>query len=143
MKGDSQRAFPLDVPMVLSYAVIVAADGERLTCGGFSLGETVHLRNFEFITDYFGGLSLSPRRGDEGASFVGSTHNGASTAWWAMIEDSTEEFLTASSREGSFDLPSPRRCRGFARSRHNHTMAEGHSRHHRQTAGRELPIASS
>jgi hypothetical protein len=26
-----------------------------------------------------------------------------------MIEDSTEEFLTASSRDGSFNLPSPRR----------------------------------
>jgi hypothetical protein len=26
-----------------------------------------------------------------------------------MIEDSIEEFLTASSREGHFDLPSPKR----------------------------------
>jgi hypothetical protein len=29
--------------------------------------------------------------------------------WWAMIEDSAKEFLTASSWEGSFGLPSPRR----------------------------------
>jgi hypothetical protein len=26
----------------------------------------VRLENFEFITDYFGSLSLSPKRGDEG-----------------------------------------------------------------------------
>jgi hypothetical protein len=61
-KGDLQRAFPLDVPMVPSYAIVVIADGERLTCGGFSLGKTVHLGNFKFIADYFGGLSL-PRGG--------------------------------------------------------------------------------
>jgi hypothetical protein len=24
-----------------------------LTCGGFSLNKTIHLRNFEFIVDYF------------------------------------------------------------------------------------------
>jgi hypothetical protein len=39
--------------------------------------EPVRLGNFEFITDYFGGLSLSPRRGNEGAIFVGLTHSGA------------------------------------------------------------------
>jgi hypothetical protein len=58
-----QRAFPLDILMVPSSAIVVAIDGEHLTCGGFSLGETVHLGNFEFITDYFDGLRLSPRRG--------------------------------------------------------------------------------
>jgi hypothetical protein len=40
---------------------------------------------------------------------MGSTHNGASTLWWAMTEDFTEEFLTASRGERSFGLPSPRR----------------------------------
>jgi hypothetical protein len=63
-KGDFQHAFPLDVSMVSSSAIVVATDGERLTCGGFSLGETVHLGNYEFTTDYFDGLSLSPRRGN-------------------------------------------------------------------------------
>jgi hypothetical protein len=38
--------------------------------GGFSLGEPIRLRNSEFITDYFGALSFSPRRGNEGAIFV-------------------------------------------------------------------------
>jgi hypothetical protein len=108
-KGDLQRAFPLDVPMVPLSAIDVTADGEHLTCGGLSLGKIVRLRNFEFIVDYFDGLRLSPRRGDEGAAFMGSTHGGASTPRWAMIEDSVEDFLTASSMEGSFGLPSPRR----------------------------------
>jgi hypothetical protein len=48
---DLQRAFPLDVLMVLSSAIIVAADSERLTCGGFSLGRTVRLGSFQFIAN--------------------------------------------------------------------------------------------
>jgi hypothetical protein len=60
-KEDLQRAFSLDVPMVPSSAITVAADGKHLTCGGFSLGETVRLGKFEFITDYFSSLSLSLR----------------------------------------------------------------------------------
>jgi hypothetical protein len=85
--------------MVPSSSITVVDDGERQTCDGFSLGETVHLENFEFIIDYFDSLSLSSRRDDEGAAFMGSARSGTSTLWWAMIEDSTEEFLTASSRE--------------------------------------------
>jgi hypothetical protein len=104
-----QRAFPLDVPKVPSSTIVVGADGERLTCGGFSLGKTVHRGNFEFITDYLGDLSLAPRRGNTGAAFISSTHSRASTTQRAKIEDSTEEFLMASSWEGSFNLPSPRR----------------------------------
>jgi hypothetical protein len=46
-------------------------------CGGFSLGETVRLGSFEFIADYFGGLSLSPRRSNSSVAFMGSTHNGS------------------------------------------------------------------
>jgi hypothetical protein len=107
--GDLQRAFPLDVPMVPLSAIIIAADGEHLTCGGFSHGKTICLGNFEFITDYFGGLGLSPRRGNNGAAFMGSSQGGASTPRWAMIEDLAEEFLTVSSGEGSFGLLSPRR----------------------------------
>jgi hypothetical protein len=140
-KGDSQRAFPLDVPMVSSSTIVVAADGECLTCGGFSLGETVHLRNFEFIADYFSGLSLSPRRGNEGDAFMGSTHRGASTGWSAMIEDSTEEFLMVSSGKGSFSLPCPRRHSMVASLAPvtTDTMVEGHPRHRCHIAGVELP----
>jgi hypothetical protein len=95
--------------LVPSSVIAIAVDGEHLTCSGFSLGETIHLENFKFIADFFGGMSFTPRRGDESAAFLGSTHSGTSTPRQAMIEDSTEEFLTASSGEGSFGLPSPRR----------------------------------
>jgi hypothetical protein len=101
--------FPLDVPMVPSSVITITAHGECLTCGGFSLSETIHLESFEFITDYFGSLSLSPRRGNSGVAFVGSTHSGTPFPFRAMKEDCTEEFLMTSSGEGGFDLPSPRR----------------------------------
>jgi hypothetical protein len=108
-KGDLQRAFPLDVLMVPSYVITIAADGEHLTSGGLSLSKTVRHGNFKFITDYIDGLSLSPRRGDTGVAFMGSTHRGAPTPQRAIIENSTKEFLVMSSGEGSFSLPSPRR----------------------------------
>jgi hypothetical protein len=73
------------------------ADGELLTCGGFSLDKPVRLGNFKFIADYFGGLSLSPWRGNDDTIFVGSTHSGASTPQRATMEDSTEEFLKEAS----------------------------------------------
>jgi hypothetical protein len=76
-KGDSQRPFPPDILMVPSSAITVPGDGEHLACGGFSLGKTVHLGSFEFIANYFGSLSLSPRRGNSGAAFMGSTRSGA------------------------------------------------------------------
>jgi hypothetical protein len=56
--------------MVPSSSITIAADSERLTCGGFSLGEPVCLGKFEFIADYFDGLSLSPRRGNEDTAFT-------------------------------------------------------------------------
>jgi hypothetical protein len=117
--------------MVPSFAITVTADGERLTCGGFSLGESVRLGSFEFITDYFGGLSRSPRRGDSGAAFMGSTHNGTPSPQRTMIEDSIEEFLTTSSGEGGLQpLLSQEEWRGgSARSRHNHIMDGEYSAH--------------
>jgi hypothetical protein len=45
--------FPQAVLMVPSSSFIIVADGERLMCSGFSLGEPIRLGNFEFITDYF------------------------------------------------------------------------------------------
>jgi hypothetical protein len=94
--------------MVPSSSIAITADDECLVCGGFSLREPIRLRYFELITDYFSGLSRSPTRGNEGAIFVGSTCCVASTPHRAMIEDSSEEFLTAPSRERRFGHPSPR-----------------------------------
>jgi hypothetical protein len=126
-KRDLQCAFPLDILMVHSSTLIISADGERLTCSSFSLGETVHLGSFEFISDYFGGLSLSPQRNDSGAAFMGSTHSGPLSLWRAMIEDSTKEFHADSSGEGGSDLPSLRRhdMGGSTYSRHDPTIVGG------------------
>jgi hypothetical protein len=108
-KGDLQCVFLLDIMMVASSTITVTTDDERLMCGGFSLDEAIHLRSFEFIMNYFSGLSLSPRRGDSSATFMGSTHSGTPSPWWAMIEDCAKEFLMASSGEGALGLPFPRR----------------------------------
>jgi hypothetical protein len=86
--------------MVPSSMLGVTIDYECLLCCGFSLGETVRLGNFEFTTDYFSGLSLSPRRSNSSATFMGSMRNRSPSLWWAMVEDSFEEFDTASSGEG-------------------------------------------
>jgi hypothetical protein len=141
-KVDLQRAFPQDVLIVPSSAITSTANGEHLTCGGFSLSETVRLGNFKFITDYFGGLSLSLRRGDAVTTFMGSTHIWASTPRWAMIEDSIAHDVKQGG-ELRPPLSQKVRHRGFTRSHQNHIMAEGHPRHHRHTAGGELPPMSS
>jgi hypothetical protein len=95
--------------MVPSSALTVSNDSEHLMCGRFSLGEIVHLGSFEVITDYFGGLSLSPRRSESGVTFMGSTCSRTPSPWQATIEDSAEEFHMASSGEDGSGLPSPRR----------------------------------
>jgi hypothetical protein len=99
------RAFPLDVPMVPLSVLIVTTDSECLTCEGFSLSESVHHVSFEFITNYFNGLSHSPRMCDSRATFMGSTRSGTPSRSRAMIEDSTEKFLTMSSGEGGLRPP--------------------------------------
>jgi hypothetical protein len=90
-----------------SYMLAIAADGERLSCGGFSLGKTICFGSLEFIADCFSGLSLSPSGDGSDATFMGSTHNGPPSPLRAMIGNSTEEFHTASSGEGGSGLPSP------------------------------------
>jgi hypothetical protein len=80
-KGDLQRVLPLDVPMVLSYAITVATNGEHMMYSGFSLSETIHLGSFKFIANYFGRLSLSSKRGKSDASFMDSTCSGTPSPW--------------------------------------------------------------
>jgi hypothetical protein len=50
-RGICNVLFSLNVPMVPSSMITITTDGERLTYGGFSLGETIHIRSFEFIAD--------------------------------------------------------------------------------------------
>jgi hypothetical protein len=40
--------------MVHSSTLTITTDSERLTCGGFSLGETIHFGSLEFIANCFG-----------------------------------------------------------------------------------------
>jgi hypothetical protein len=94
-RGDLKCAFPLDILMVHSSALAVSIDNAHLSCGGFSQGETICFVSLEFIADCFSGLSLSPRRNDSGAAF--------------MVQDSTKEFCTSSSKEGASGHPSSRR----------------------------------
>jgi hypothetical protein len=56
MKEDLHGAFSLDVLMVSSSVLIIAADDECLSDGGFSLNETIRFGSLEFITDNFGGV---------------------------------------------------------------------------------------
>jgi hypothetical protein len=50
-KGDLQRAFHLDVPMVPSSTYGADASDECLSCDGFFLGETICFGNLKFIAD--------------------------------------------------------------------------------------------
>jgi hypothetical protein len=113
--------------MVPSSALTIFTDGEHLACGHFSRGETVCFTSLEFITHCFGGLSLSPRGSDSDAALMGSTSGGPPSLLRAMIEDSTEEFHTVSSREEGSPPPLSLKAqhRGSVYYRHNRPMARG------------------
>jgi hypothetical protein len=104
-----QRAFPLDVPMVPSSKLAVAAGGKRLSCDDFSIGKTIRFRSLEFITDLFGGLSLSPMGDGSDAIIMGSAHSGPPSPQRTMMGDAVEGFPTTPDGGGRIDLPSPRR----------------------------------
>jgi hypothetical protein len=61
--------------MVPSSVLTIAVDAVLLLCVGFSLGETIHFESLEFITDRFGGLSLSPMGNGSDAIIMGSAHD--------------------------------------------------------------------
>jgi hypothetical protein len=100
--------FCLNVSMVHSSTLDVITDGEHLTCGDFSPGETIFFGSLEFIIDYFGTLSLSLKGSDSGTVFVGTAHCG-SPSLCTILKDSTNELYTAPSGEGSSGLPVPQR----------------------------------
>jgi hypothetical protein len=115
--------------MVPSSAITVAASGERLLCGGFFLGETICLGKFDFIADYFRGLSLFRRRGDSVIAFMVSTHRGGGGVGGFIPTVGHDRGLHrgvchAVERRQGLRPPFSQevRHRGFARSCHNHTM---------------------
>jgi hypothetical protein len=73
--------------MIPSSVLAVVADGECLSCGGFSLSETIRFGSLEFIIDCFGDLSLSHRRDGSDATIMGSTCSGPPSPLRAMIGD--------------------------------------------------------
>jgi hypothetical protein len=107
-KGDLQRAFPLDVLMVPTSALTIVANGERLSCDVFSLSKTIRFGSLEFITDCFGGLSLSCMGDGSDAAVMGSTDGGTPSPLRAMTGDFVEEFHMVSDEKGRIDLLSPR-----------------------------------
>jgi hypothetical protein len=95
--------------MVHSSMLAITTDGEHLTCGSCSLGETVHFESLRFTTNNFSSLSLTPKGSNPGAVFMGKDRKG-SPSLCTMLEDITNEFYMASSGEGSFGLPVSQRC---------------------------------
>jgi hypothetical protein len=108
-EGEFVVCFPLNVLMVHSSTLAVTTDSEHLIRGGFSLGETVHFGSLEFIVDCFSSMSLSPKGSNLGIVFMGATCSW-SPLLRTILKDSTDEFYTTSSREGSSGHPVSRRC---------------------------------
>jgi hypothetical protein len=122
------KCISLVFPHQCSSALAVTANGECLSGGGFSLGETIHFGSIEFITDFFGNLSLPPRRDISDAAVMGSIHSGPPSPLRAMIGNYTEEFHTAlDGKEGGGGINVPS-TEGSC-PRHNHIVAEEHSEH--------------
>jgi hypothetical protein len=95
--------------MIHSSMLVVTTDGERLTCGGFSLDETIHFGSLEFIINCFGSLSFSPKENNSSTIFVETVRN-ESPSLCTIIEDSIDEFYMTSSGEGNSGFPISRRC---------------------------------
>jgi hypothetical protein len=105
-KGDLQRAFPLDVPMVPSLKLSFVANGNHLTGVGFAPRSTIYFGSLEFPADCLGHLSLSPLERDSSAVFIGMVHNGSPSLHTALEESSDEDGAT-SGIEDALDPSAP------------------------------------
>jgi hypothetical protein len=102
MKGNLQRAFPLDVPIVYSSRHTFVANGNNPTGIGLTPGETICFGSLELTADRFGCLSLSPKRVDQGVVFIGMVHSG-SLSLHTTLEESFDEGSAASDEGGALD----------------------------------------
>jgi hypothetical protein len=105
-KGDLQRSFPLDVPMVASPQLSFVANSSNPTNVGFALGETISFDSLVFTVDHPGRLSLSPKEQDSCAIFIGMVHGGSPSLHTAL-EDSLDEDDATSGTRGFLDPPDP------------------------------------
>jgi hypothetical protein len=87
--GDLQCVFPLDILMVPSSALTIAADGECPSCNVFSPDKTIRFGSLGFIAVCFSGLRLSPKGCSSDVIAMGSTHGGPLPLLWAMTKVST------------------------------------------------------
>jgi hypothetical protein len=94
--------------MVPLSSIAITADDECLTCGGFSLGKTIHFKRFKFIFDRVGGLSLSPMGDSSDVIAMGSAHGEPLHPRWTMTGLSNTGSPTAPDGEERTNLPSPR-----------------------------------
>jgi hypothetical protein len=69
-------------------------------------GETIRLKNLEFITDRYNNESLSPEGNDLGTVFMGMVRNGLPSLH-AILEESASEDDSSSSDGGSSSFPIP------------------------------------
>jgi hypothetical protein len=95
--------------MVHSLKFTFVANGNNLSSVGIALGETICFGSFEFTTDSFCNLSLSPEGNDLGTIFVGMVHDGSS-ALHTILEDSSNDRNSTSGGGRSSDTPAPRAC---------------------------------
>jgi hypothetical protein len=105
-KGDLQRAFPLDVPMVCLLKLTFVANGNNLTGVDIAPSETIYFGSLEFTADRFGRLSLSPKGVDLGAIFVGMVHNRLPSLR-TTLEESSNGGKAASGEGGTMDPSDP------------------------------------
>jgi hypothetical protein len=89
--------------MVPSSVLVVATNGQCLSCDGFSLSETIRFGSIEFIANHFGSISLSPSGDVSDANVMGSARSRPPSPPWTMMGNSTEEFPTASDGKGRID----------------------------------------
>jgi hypothetical protein len=72
------------IPKVPSSAFVATTGDERLSCDGFSLGETIRFGSLELITDRFSRLSLSPLGMAQEPLLWVPLAAGQSGSWWEI-----------------------------------------------------------
>jgi hypothetical protein len=123
-KGDLQRAFPLDVPMVTSLKFAFVANGRNLTGVGLAPGETIRFSSLEFNVNHLGSLSISPKERDSGANFIGMVHI-RSPSLHTILEDSSDEDGATPDAGGAWISQTSRVQRGNLDCPHHHYTGTG------------------